>query len=147
MGRTLNDENCEMTFKDKISNSNITVYYRLPESEERIAYSNALTTRSGNQIKNTVGEARRKYGTSILTGFKDGSFDRGKGRPISSDPASSHYEPAWKAFVKKYALDVIELLAVMVFEASLSNVDPENDEPKGEEGPDGEEEGPKGDPS
>jgi len=134
MPRTLNDEICKMTFQDKISGDKLTIHYRLPESEERIAYTNAMVTRTGNKIKNTAGEARRKYGLLILAGFDDGSFDRGKGKPLSSDPKSPHYDPAWKAFVKKYASDVVELLAIMVFEASLSNIDPENDEPADDKG-------------
>jgi len=130
MPRTLNDDICKMTFLDKISNTKLTLHYRLPTSEERISYTNAMVTRRGNKITNTAGEARRKYGALIMTGFDDGCFDKGKDKPLSSDSASPHYDPAWKTFIKQYASDVTELLAIMVFEASLSNVEQESDDPE-----------------
>ncbi len=135
MPRTLNDEICTIHFQDKISGDKLGIHYRLPTSEERIAYTNAMVTRKGNKIINTASSARRKYGLAILEGFTDGSFDKGKDKPLSSDPSSPHYDPSWKAIIGKYASDVVELLAIMVFEASLTNVEPEeNDNPEDEEG-------------
>ena len=137
MPRTLNDEICKMTFQDNISKSKLTVHYRLPTSEERISHTNGMVTRHGNKITNTAGEQRRESGALIMTGFDDGCFDKGKDKPLSSDPKSPHYDPAWKAHIRKYAADVLELLAIMVFEASLSNIEPENDEPEGDKGGEG----------
>lgn len=146
MGRTLSDDTCEMTFLDRISGDELTIYYRLPTSQERTDYTNAMVTRTGNKVENTLGQARKTYGLLIMTGFKDGCFDKGKGKPLSSDPESPYYDPAWKAYVRKYALDVVELLAHNVFEASLvaaekpetgKPVVPDDDEP-GEGEPKGE---------
>ncbi len=136
MPRTLNDEICKMRFHDKISGDDIAIHYRLPSSDERIAYANAMVTRKGNKIINTAGAARRKYGLAILEGFADGSFDKGKGQPLSSDPASPHYDPAWKAIIAKYASDVVEMLAIMVFEASLATVETEGADADAEESDD-----------
>jgi hypothetical protein len=119
MPRELNDERCEVTFDDRISNSKITLYYRMPTSEERIAYQNAQIIRQGNKVKNNVGEARQKYGLALLVGFKDGCFSKAKNQPLSSDPQSPHYDPEWKAYIKKYASDIINLLAVHAFDASV----------------------------
>jgi hypothetical protein len=56
----------------------------------------------------------------ILTGIKDGDFEKGKNQPLSSDPNSPHYDPEWKSILQKHAPDIIEMLAVTVFDTSLS---------------------------
>lgn len=120
MPRLLNDKKpCEVTFFDRISDSKITLFYRLPTTEERVSYTNSLATRRGNKIESNVGTARLKYGSAILLGFKEGSFEKEEGKPIASDPASPNYDPAWKTVIRQYAQDVIEMLAVHVFETSL----------------------------
>ena len=109
MPRQLNDKPCEVTFQDRLSTdkdgnpSKITLYYRLPTTEERIGYANAQIVREGNSVKNNMGEARLKYGLKIFKGFKDGAFDQDEGKPLSSNPASPDYNPAWKTIVKQYA--------------------------------------------
>jgi hypothetical protein len=118
MPRLLNDKPCEVTFYDRISDSKITLFYRLPTTEERVAYTNSFVTRRGNKIESNLGSARLKMGTAILTGFAEGAFETDKGL-LASDPASPHYDPAWKTIVRQYAPDVIEMLAVHVFESSL----------------------------
>lgn len=118
MPRLLNDKPCEVTFFDRISESKITLSYRLPTTEERIAYTNALFTRRGNKIENNTGAARLRSGSAILLGFRDGAFETDKG-PLSSDPRSPHFDPDWKKTVRQYAPDVIEMLATHAFESSL----------------------------
>ena len=133
MPRLLNDKPCEVTFFDRISESKITLSYRLPTTEERVAFANALVTRRGNKVDTSMGEARLKYAAKILLGFKDGSFDTDKGRPLSCNPASPHYDPAWKTFIRQYAQDVLIMLAVHVFEASVVSSDPDDDVEKEKE--------------
>jgi hypothetical protein len=134
MPRLLNDKPCEVVFQDRISNSEITLYYRLPTTEERIAYANAQIIRKGNTIKNNMGEARSKYGLLILTGFKDGDFEKEEGRPLASDPKSPHYDPAWKSYLRQFASDIVSLLAIHVFEASVVPVTEDMMEGDKEEG-------------
>lgn len=117
MPRELSDEICELTLDDKISGSTLTVYYRLPMPEERISYSNSIVKRKGKKIITQVGETRLKYGRAILTGIKDGDFSAGK-KPLSSNPDSPDYNPAWKSFVEKYAADILMVLAATVFETN-----------------------------
>lgn len=119
MPRVLNDKPCEVTFFDRISDSRITLYYRLPTPEERIKYTNSGITRRGNKMEPRLGETRVNYGLLILTGFKDGDFEKAPRQPIASDQESPNYDPGWKSLVKQYAADVLEMLAVHVFEASL----------------------------
>lgn len=120
MPRELSDKTCEVTFYDRISDSQITLLYRMPSTEERVKYSNALVTRRLNKIESSIGEARIKGGANILLGFREGAFSMpGKG-VISSDPGAANYDPDWKANVRKYASDVLEMLAAHVFESALS---------------------------
>ncbi len=132
MPRELSDKPCEITFYDRISDSEITLYYRLPTTDERVKYSNSLITRRGNKISSNVGAARIKYGADILLGFKEGAFATEKGI-ISSDKASPKYDPNWKSTVQKYAPDVIENLAILAFESSLMADDTLGGADEGEE--------------
>ena len=127
MPRLLNDKPCEVTFFDRISDSKITLFYRLPTTEERVAYSNSVVPRRGSKIESNIGATRIKNGSAILLGFRDGAFETEKG-PLSSDPLSPHYDPEWKKFVRQYAPDVLEMLAIHVFEASLVGDTPDSDE-------------------
>ncbi len=127
MPRLLNDKPCEVTFFDRISDSKITLSYRLPTTEERVKYSNSLVTRRGNKLDTDIGSARQKYGLAILLGIKDGSFETDKG-PLSSDPKSPHYDAAWKTFIRQYAQDVLTMLAIHVFEASIVTSEPDTEE-------------------
>lgn len=132
MPRLLNDKPCEVTFYDRISNSRITLSYRLPTTQERMNYTNSIITRRGNKIESNLGANRLKMGQAILCGFKDGAFATDDG-PLSSDPGSANYNPGWKEIVVKYAQDVIEMLAIHVFESSVVAAPPEEVEEKGEE--------------
>ena len=135
MPRLLNDKPCEVTFHDRISDSDITLCYRLPTTEERIAYANEHVIRKGGAIKNNTGAARVKYGLLILTGFKEGAFAKEEGKPLSCDPQSPHYDAAWKTVVRKYASDILSLLAVHAFDASVVTApeDEEDEEGAGED--------------
>ena len=132
MPRLLNDKPCEVTFFDRISDSKISLSYRLPTTEERVAYANSLVTRRGSKIDTSMGQARLKYAALILLGFKDGSFETDKG-PLSCDEKSPHYDPAWKTFIRQYAQDVLIMLAIHVFEASVVTSEPDDEVEKTED--------------
>lgn len=129
MARSLSSERCEVTFYDKLSDSRITLFYRLPTTEEQIKYTNSHITRRGKNIESTLGESRIAGGLKIMTGFKDGAFEDDKGKLISSDPQSGDYRPDWKELVHKYAPDIIARLAMHVYEASLELVDDGDEDP------------------
>jgi hypothetical protein len=128
MPRELSDELCTLIFEDRISNSLLTLYHDMPTTEMRIGYANEQIVRKGNKVENRSVETRIKYALKILRGFKEGDFTKGKNQPISADPKSPLYDPAWKAIVKKYAADVLELLAIRVFEVSVVFKTPEAEE-------------------
>jgi hypothetical protein len=76
-----------------------------------------------NKIESTIGNARVNAGFKLIKGFKEGAFSvPGKG-VISSDQSSSQYDPNWKTAIKTYAADILESLAIHVFEATLNTVD------------------------
>jgi hypothetical protein len=119
MARRLGDELNEMRFQDNLSGSEIVLLYRMPTTKERIAYTNESFQRKGKALVNRSVETRFKYGMTILGGFREGDFEIKQGReyqPIASDPASDNFFPGWKEHIKKYASDLVEHLAIRVFD-------------------------------
>lgn len=127
MSKPVADERCELIMADKISQTKIRTFYDLPTTEDRINYSNEQIVRKGGRVVNRTGETRIKYGLKIITGIEDYG-DKGKRVPVSSDLNSPNYNPAWKVFLRTYRADILSLLAVHVFEASVTTVDPEEEE-------------------
>lgn len=128
MARRLGGDNT-LWIQDTVSGDKLGVKYRMPEPGELVSYRNGGTKRKGKRIVPCIGENRLKYGEKILTGVEDGSFERqkdGKWIPISSDPASEHYDPDWKPHVVEMAPDIIETLAVTIFDGS-NQVDDSDD--------------------
>ncbi len=123
----LSEKPCEVTFTDKIANCSITLFYKLPSTEERTAYSSELIVRKKRKVESKIGPTRLKYGLKVLTGFKEGDFATDRG-PISSDPGSSRYDANWKALVTKYASHLIMALGAHVFE-SADEEEPDETEP------------------
>lgn len=116
----------ELKINDAISGETITLFYRLPTTEERVRYGKSSIRREGNKIKNEIVEARQKFGKMILTGIKDGDFVKlvdGKEVAYSSDQQSPAYDPDWKDLVCRYASDLIEFMALQVFEGNTRDVD------------------------
>jgi hypothetical protein len=128
MGRILDDEPCVLKLNDRISNSKLTLEYRTPTTAERIAYSNALVTRRGNKVEYNHTATRVKYGLLILTGFADGDFYKSKKKPLSWKPDSPDYDKEWKKIIKEKAADIMEMLAIHVFEMSVVQEAPDTAE-------------------
>ncbi|MFW5490432.1 MAG: hypothetical protein ACNI3A_18745 [Desulfovibrio sp.] len=132
MARRLgNAEQHELILNDNLSDSTMTLYYRMPTTRERLGYDNSRTVRDKKgRVENKTPETRQKYGQLILTGFKDGDFERyenGKWKPMSSNPSSPIYCPDWKDYLADHAGDVIETLAVQVFDLSVGLGEKEED--------------------
>ena len=141
MARRLGDELNEMRFQDNLSNSEIVLQYRMPTTPERVAYTNEAFQRKGRKIISRPVETRLKYGLKILKGFREGDFEikgsDGTWIVISSDVESDHYNADWKEHVEKYASDIVELLAIRVFDVPVqAAVEEDAEEETGEEGSD-----------
>jgi hypothetical protein len=114
MGRLLGENRQALIIHDPVSGTDLTLYYRRPTSEERVAYQvSAFRLEDGRQ-RLCLGETRLKYGAEILLGFAPGDFfvpEQGSQTPL--DPER---HPDWKARLVEHAPDVIAYLGQQVFE-------------------------------
>lgn len=137
MARRLGDELNEMRFQDNLSGTEIVLLYRMPTTRERIAYTNESFQRKGRKLINRAVQTRMKFGLAILEGFREGDFEAqisGEWKPIASDPGAENYNPTWKDHVEKYASDLIEYLAIRVFDMPVQTPEEQEDEGDGKAG-------------
>jgi hypothetical protein len=114
MGRVLAEEQHALAIRDPVSGSVITLNYRRPTSEERVAYQMSAFRLEGNERRFCLGETRLKFGLEILTGFGAGDFLVPEdGGPVPLDPGR---HPDWKARLAEHAPDLVSYLAQEVFE-------------------------------
>jgi hypothetical protein len=114
MARLLSEERHALAVQDPVSGSVITLYFRRPTSEERVAYQMSAFRLEGGERRFCLGETRLQFGLEILTGFGAGDFlVLEEGRPVPLDPAR---HPDWKEQVAAHAPDLVSYLAQQVFE-------------------------------
>lgn len=121
MARRETRQNNELKIHDNLSDSDITLKYRMPTTKERQQYQNLSLQRHRNKVDMNTAAARLKFGMAILVDIADGDFERldhDNYVPISSNQGSEHYYPEWRAWVEEHASDLIMLLAAQVFDAS-----------------------------
>ncbi len=114
MARILGEERQAMRVQDPVSGSVITLFYRRPTSEERVAYQLSAYRIEGGERRLCLGETRLKFGLEILTGFNEGDFqvsEDGQAAPL--DPAR---HPDWRERLAEHAPDLVAYLAQQVFE-------------------------------
>ncbi len=114
MGRILGEERQVMAVQDPVSGSVVTLYYRLPTSEERVAYQLSAYRLEGGERRFSLGETRLKFGAEILAGFGPGDFlvtEAGQTAPL--DPER---HPDWRERLTVEAPDLVSYLAQQVFE-------------------------------
>lgn len=133
------DEPNELVIQDNLSGQEVALYYRLPTTEERVAFASESVRRKGKKVEFRGAAVRVKYGLAILSGLRKGDFVRKQADgvlvPVSSDPGDEHYAADWKQLVAKHAPHLVDLLAVQVFEAAASVKGAEaGDEAEAEEG-------------
>ncbi len=114
MARILGEERQLLAVADPVSGSVVTLYYRRPTSEERVAYQLSAYRLEGGQRRFCLGETRVKFGLEILTGFGAGDFLlQEDGTSVPLDPER---HPDWKARLAEHAPDLVSYLAQQVFE-------------------------------
>jgi hypothetical protein len=110
----LGEERQVLAVADPVSGSVVTLYYRRPTSEERVAYQLSAYRLEGGQRRFCLGETRVKFGLEILTGFGSGDFLlQEDGSPVPLNP-DRHAD--WKARLAEHAPDLVSYLAQQVFE-------------------------------
>jgi hypothetical protein len=137
--RESSDKNI-LDLHDNLSNTDIRFYYRTPTTTERNGYNNFSIQRKRNTIKVNAVNARLKYGLQIITGIREGDFERMVGESyvsVASDPASKNYHEDWKGWLELHAADLVMLLAGFVFDASVE-IDRDTDDDAEEEDEDAE---------
>jgi hypothetical protein len=114
MARILGEERHALALQDPVSGSVITLYYRRPTSEERVAYQLSAYQMEGRERRFCLGETRLKFGMAILKGFEPGNFliqENGELVPLDSDR-----HPDWQEQLLEHAPDLVSYLAQQVFE-------------------------------
>jgi hypothetical protein len=114
MGIVLGEERHALAIRDPVSDSVITLYYRRPTSEERVAYQLSAFRLEGGDRRFCLGETRLKFGSEILLGFEPGDFLVAEGgRQVLLDPEQ---HPDWREQLAQSAPDLVSFLAQQVFE-------------------------------
>lgn len=114
MPRVLGKKRQVMAIQDPVSGTVITLYYRLPTSEERVAYQLAAYRLEGGERQLRLGETRLEYGLKLLVGFEAGAFlVADHGGEVVLDPDR---HPDWKERLAEEAPDLVSYLAQQVFE-------------------------------
>ena len=119
-------EDNELKIDDRISGTDIVLYYRMPTPKERVDYQNALYKKVNGKVVSKHAETRVKNGLMIMTGFRAGDFlieVAGNRVPLRTDM------PEWKDRIKEQATDLVELLAMHVFENSCGIARPVETDP------------------
>lgn len=111
-----NDKNT-LVINDARSGSEVELYYRNPTPAEEASYQSKLLKRKGNKVIVCSYDTRFDFGLRILTGFREGDFGF-DGKPISSEKESPNYKEDWKEIVKAGAPDIVNVLAMTVFEGT-----------------------------
>jgi len=108
----------EFTVKIPGTNQTLTVFYRTPNSAERIEFrSTSFNLIGKNQNEDTIKkqlEFQLDYGMKFITGILENDFSY-DGVPISSNEKSEFYRADWKELLKNSASFVIEKFVDVVF--------------------------------
>lgn len=114
MPRYLGDERLCLRMRDPLSGSVVTLYFRRPTTEERVAYQLSIFQLEGGDRRLRLGETRLKFGLTILEGFEQGDFlIEEDGETVPLDPKR---HPDWKERLREFAPELPAFLAQQVFE-------------------------------
>jgi|GEM_PF-895918 len=114
MPRKLTEASQTLRLRDPIGGECLTLYYRIPTSEERLAYQTSAFRIEGGGPRLKLAETRLDFGLTLLTGFAPGDFTLeidGEERPLEVDA-----EGQWKDCLKRLAPDVVSFLGQYIFE-------------------------------
>jgi hypothetical protein len=114
MPRILGEERYRLAIQDPVSGSAITLYFRQPTSEERVAYQLSVFHLDGGERRLRLSETRLKFGLEILMGFEAGDFILQENDDAERLDPDQH--PDWKARLAKHAPDLVSYLGQQVFE-------------------------------
>ncbi len=114
MARRLGEKRHALALNDPLGGGVITLYYRRPSTEERVAYQMSAFRLENGRRRLALGETRLEFGLKILEGFEAGTFlVEGEGGEEDLDPAR---HPDWKEQLAMEAPDLVACLGQQVFE-------------------------------
>lgn len=96
-------------FKDPTCGDELHIYYRTPTTKERISFKTESFVRKGKKFINKVHEKRQEYALKIITGFRDGDLT------IDRKPIGPNHK-GWKELIEETCGDILDLIAMAVFE-------------------------------
>lgn len=120
MGRELkSNSHNEAIFFDKISNSEITLFYKNLTNTERVKFRSAIVNKlmKGGETEE-LNEIQLQWAEKILSGFKKGNFLL-DGKEISSNKKDKDYYAGWKGLIKESAPEFLIALSDLVYEPIL----------------------------
>lgn len=115
----------EARLHDALSDSEIVLYYNLPTTRDRVEFENNLVKRNKGEIESDLVEEQIELGLRLITGFREGDFERevdGEWVPLSSDSRSEHYVADWKGWLRDYAGDLLESFVIHVFRRGMVQI-------------------------
>lgn len=115
--RVLSNQDNRFTVFDGVSNTKVTLFYRVPNTEEIIDYHSKLYTRTNNKVEFNQ-KTRINGALKVITGIGDKCFGDEEGKAISHNLDSPDYNKDWKELLEKYASDILLLLGIQVFETT-----------------------------
>jgi hypothetical protein len=104
----------QLILDDAISGGKIVLFYRFPETSERVAFQAAAYKRDGDTLIDSSDQAIIDSAIVVLTAIRDGDFTY-DGKKISSDPQSEDYREDWKECVAETGADLLTVLGRVVF--------------------------------
>ena len=133
MGRLLGEDVKNVfTITDSVSGASIKLFYRIPTTDEKAKYLIGIWDRDRKTVSENLTSARVEWGSQILEGFKEGSFQErinGEAKDISTDPNHPGFKEDWKEWIKRFAPDILELLCIHAFERTETGSGQESEEP------------------
>ena len=117
MGRELKaTDNNELVFYDKISDSEITLFYKNLTNTERLQFRTAVLNQlmKGAEPED-MNELQLQWAEKILTGINKGDF-KVEGKQISSDEKDKDYYAGWKGLIKESAPEFLLALVDLVYD-------------------------------
>ncbi len=114
MARMIGESQQVLAVHDPVSGSVIRLHFRVPTSEERVAYQVSAYRLEGGERRFCLGETRLRFGAEILVGFGAGDILLTENGCLTPLDPSRH--PDWKAKLVEQAPDLVSYLAQQVFE-------------------------------
>ena len=105
-----------LVVNDLVSESKITLLYRLPTAEEHLQYHKDVNLLVDGKLEYDE-NARLDHAEKMLTGFRTGDLVL-DGKAISCIEGDENYRADWKKLIRESAADWLLILATVVFQGS-----------------------------